>query len=143
METIRKHGPAWAMFILRLILGSVFVLHGSQKVLGLFGGQGLSGFAGFVHDKLGMPTFLGYLAALCEFVGGGMVLLGVATEVGALLIVPVMLVAVFKVHWAHGYFGQNNGFEYPLNLLLVCLALLIGGPGKLALWDPFRKRRKA
>lgn len=142
MEPPRREGQAWALFILRLLLGSTFILHGSQKVLGLFGGPGLGGFAGFASQRLGMPLFLGYLASFCEFIGGWLVLLGIATEVGALLIVPVMLVAIFTVHWPRGYFVQSNGFEYPFNLLLVALALIIGGPGRLALWNPFKKWRK-
>lgn len=137
-----KETKDWAMTLLRLLLGSTFLLHGSQKVLGLFGGPGLAGFASFVNQNLGLPLFLGYLAAFCEFLGGWLVLLGVITEIGALLIIPVMLTAVFKVHWVHGYFTQNNGFEYPLNLLLVALALIVGGPGKLALWDPWKGRRQ-
>ncbi len=137
-----KEAKAWAMTILRLLLGGTFILHGSQKVLGLFGGPGLAGFASFVSQNMGLPLFLGYLAAFCEFLGGWLVLLGVITELGALLIIPVMLTAIFKVHWSHGYFTQNNGFEYPLNLLLVALALLVGGPGKLALWDPWKEKRQ-
>ena len=35
-----------AVLILRLFLGFVFVMHGSQKLLGAFGGSGVPGFAG-------------------------------------------------------------------------------------------------
>jgi putative oxidoreductase len=138
MKPDRTERQAWALFIVRLLLGSTFILHGSQKVLGLFGGSGLSGFAGFV-SRLGMPAVLGYIAPFCEFIGGWLVLLGVVTEVGALLIVPVMLVAISAVHLSHGYFLDKQGFEYPLNMLLAAFALIVGGPGKLALWDPFKK----
>ena len=138
-----KEGPAWALFVLRLLLGSTFILHGLQKVFGLFGGPGLTGFARFAHDQMGMPVVLGYVAGLCELIGGGLVLLGVATELGALLIVPVMVVAIGVVHGANGYFAQQEGFEYAWNLLLVAIALLLGGPGKWAWWDPFRKWREA
>lgn len=136
-----KERQAWALFVLRLLLGSTFILHGSQKVLGLFGGPGLVGFAGFASG-MGMPSFLGYLAAFCEFIGGWLVLLGLVAEIGAVLIAPVMLVAIFAVHLQNGYFSQTGGFEYPLNLLLACLAVVVGGSGKLALWDPFRKRNQ-
>ena len=70
-----------------------------------------------------------------------MVLLGIAAEVGALLIVPVMLVALIRVHWAAGYF-LPKGFEYALNQLCLCLAVILGGPGWMALWNPFSRWRK-
>lgn len=139
MEAIRKDGRDWALFVLRFVLGSTFIMHGAQKVLGLFDGKGLSGFAEGV-SKMGIPAFFGYLAALFEFAGGWLVLLGIATELGALLIVPVMLVAVLKVHFDKGYF-LPNGAEYSLNLLLICIALILGGPGKQALWDPMARWR--
>lgn len=140
MKSICKQGPAWALLILRLLLGSTFILHGSQKVLGLFDGPGLTGFAAAV-SKTGAPAALAYLAAFFEFIGGWLVLLGIAAEIGALMIAPVMLVAIAAVHWKHGYFSQKQGFEYPFNLLLVAIALILGGPGKLALWDAFKRCR--
>ncbi len=107
----------WALTITRVMLGIVFIAHGSQKVLGAFGGPGLTGFVAWT-SKLGIPFYLGYLAAFGEFVGGILLLLGVYTELGALMVMPVMLGAVLLVHWANGFFIQNNGFEYPLSLFV-------------------------
>ena len=42
-----------AVLILRLYLGFVFVMHGSQKLLGAFGGAGVSGVASMLA-KLGI-----------------------------------------------------------------------------------------
>lgn len=126
-----------ALFIVRLVVGSTFIIHGSQKVLGLFGGPGLEGFAKWI-GTLNVPSYLGYVAALSEFLGGICVLLGVATEVGAFFIATDMLVAIFLVTGSHGYFATQGGFEYNLNLILLCLALIIGGPGIYYLWDPFK-----
>jgi putative oxidoreductase len=133
---------AWALTIVRLTLGTVFILHGGQKVLGLFGGQGLTGFIKWI-GSLGVPPLLAYLAAFAEFTGGWLLLLGIASEIGALLVMAVMAGAVLVVHWPHGYFSQNGGFEYPFNLMLFALAIVVGGPGKGALWDPFRAWCKA
>ena len=130
-----------ALLVLRLTLGSIFFLHGAQKVFGLFGGPGLTNFVAWTLT-LGVPIWLGYLAAFAEFLGGCMLFLGIAAEVGALLTIPVMVGAVLVVHWPHGYFMQNGGFEYPFNLIFLALAVIIGGPGKAALWDPFKKCRQ-
>ena len=120
------NNAALALFIVRFVVGSVFILHGSQKVLGLFGGPGLQGFAQWL-STLGVPNIFAYLGALSEFIGGLMVLLGIATEMGALLLATDMAVAIYLVHLHSGYFSQNGGFEYPLNLILLCIALIIGG----------------
>lgn len=127
---------AWALFIVRLLLGATFMLHGSQKVFGLFGGKGLESFASSVV-AMGTPKILGYAAALFEFFGGLLIFLGIATELGALLTIPVMIGAIVLVHGSHGYFAQSGGFEYALNLLILAVVLIIGGPGTAALWDPF------
>lgn len=140
MQTIRREGAQWALLIARLMLGSTFIAHGAQKVFGAWGGPGLTGFAQGVAEG-GTPLFLGYLAALFEFFGGVLVLFGVLAELGALMIIPVMIVAAFRIHWSNGYFSSAKGFEYPLNLMLICFVILAGGAGKLALWDPLRRWR--
>lgn len=125
-----------ALFIIRVMVGFTFMLHGSQKVFGLFGGSGLSAWVNWLAT-LNIPAWMAYAAALTEFFGGLMLLLGFAAKVGALAEIGVMLGAIYLVHWPHGFFVQNNGFEYSLLLMVCCLGILIGGPGKWALWNPF------
>ncbi len=127
-----SHRAQWALTIARIMLGIVFVAHGSQKVLGVFGGPGLAGFITWIA-KFGVPSYLAYLAAFGEFVGGILLLLGVYAELGALMVMPVMLGAILLVHWGNGFFVQSGGFEYTLCLFVFSLAILIGGPGQLAL----------
>jgi putative oxidoreductase len=132
---ISPYGP----LLIRIAIGSCFILHGSQKVLGMFGGPGLHGFSQKL-SILGVPIALSYAAAWFEFVGGFMILLGLVTELGALMCACVMLGAIILVHTPDkGYFAQQGGFEYPLNLLLSCLAIICTGPGTYALFDPFKK----
>lgn len=123
----------WALTIVRLTLGCIFLAHGGQKTFGWFGGPGLEGFAHWLAGY-GLPAYLAYLAAFAEFAGGLLLLLGLAAELGALMTIPVMIGAVTRIHWPHGFFGQNGGFEYPLSLIFFALAIIIGGPGYLALW---------
>lgn len=129
----------WALFIIRLALGATFFLHGSQKVFGWFGGPGLEGFVNWA-GTFGIPSTLAYLAAFAEFIGGCLMFAGIATEVGAILSIGVMLGAIFLIHWPK-YFVQNGGFEYPLMLIIFSIALIIGGPGKYVIWDPFKRCR--
>lgn len=142
----RIPGPVdWGLLVLRLVLGITFMLHGAQKLFGMFGGPGIEGFTQSVA-KLGFPgppALWAYLAAGAEFFGGLAVLLGVLTEFGAAAIAATMIVAIWKVHGQHGFFASQRGYEYNLMILAVCAALILAGPGWIALWDPFRYRRGA
>ena len=133
---------AWWMTIpLRLALGAVFIAHGSQKVLGVWGGKGFSNFIAR-EAPLGLkPAWLWLgLAALWEFFGGIMVLLGLLTRVGAFGIAATMIVAIAGVHWKNGFFAQNEGFEYPFTLLLIALTLLYTGGGRLSADEAMQRR---
>ena len=133
-----KRFPELGLLLVRLTLGSIFFFHGAQKVLGLFGGSGLEGFVQWAAT-LHIPTWLAYLGAFSEFIGGILLFLGIFSELGALAVIGVMLGAIYYVHLDKGYFIQNGGFEYPLNLILFSLAIIIGGPGAFALWDHCKK----
>jgi putative oxidoreductase len=116
--------------------------HGSQKVLGTFGGQGFKAWiSGNTPFPFMRPAWLWLAAAaFSEFVGGTLVLLGLLTRVAAFFIACVMLTAVIGVHWPN-FFANNRGFEYPLALLVIALALLISGGGAVSA-DLALSRRK-
>ena len=124
-----------ALLLLRLVLGLTFLAHGSQKLFGWFGGSGIAGFAPYVA-KLGFPFPVAFatLSGISEFLGGLLVLVGAATGAGAGMILLTMLVAMVKVTGPRGFFIQNNGWEYNLLIIAVCLALLLSGPGRWAVW---------
>lgn len=110
------------------------IAHGSQKVLGLWGGPGFKQFiAGNTPFSFMKPTWLWLgAAALSEFVGGILVGLGFLTRVGAFFVGCVMVTAIAGVHWPNGLFSANRGYEYPMALLGIVLALLISGGGQLS-----------
>lgn len=123
----------WVTVPLRLALAAVFLGHGSQKVLGSFGGPGLGAFtSGATPFPFMRPAWLWLgAAAFSELVGGVLLLLGFLTRVGAFFIACVMVSAVVGVHWPH--FFAPAGLEYPMTLLAACLALLIAGGGQLSI----------
>jgi putative oxidoreductase len=73
------------------------------------------------------------IVALVEFVGGILLIAGIATRVAAALNAVDMLVAIFVVHLKHGFYNQNMGFEYPLTLLAATLCLALSGGGMFSL----------
>jgi len=123
-----------AVLILRLFLGFVFVMHGSQKLLGAFGGSGVPGFAGQLA-KYGIEPHLlwAWVVAITEFVGGICIFFGFLTRFWAAGLVIDMTVAVVKVHLVNGFFWSNRGFEFVLTLGVIALVLLMTGPGSLSM----------
>ena len=68
--------------ILRLMIGVLFVVHGSQKMLGLFGGPG---FTEALHsfELMGIPKVAGVIAISAEFFGGIGLIVGFLGIAGA------------------------------------------------------------
>lgn len=128
-----------APLMLRIPLGLIFMAHGSQKLLGVFGGQGLTTTFRTFEEKMGIPPIFTLLAIIAEFGGGFGILSGFLTRISAAGISAVMLVAIYKVHWAHGFFlnsnisGHGHGIEYNIALLGMALYLMIAGGGKWCL----------
>ena len=123
-----------ALTILRLVLGVVFFAHGAQKLLGWFGGYGLSGTVGaFTH--MGMPAPMVYLIIATEFFGGLGLILGFLTRIPALGIACLMAGAIFIVHLPNGFFmnwygnQKGEGIEYHLLAIAIAAVLLLRGAG--------------
>ena len=134
---MQPYGPA----VLRLAVGSVFVAHGAQKLLGVWGGGGIAGTAAFL-TQLGLtPAYpLALLLGLVELAGGIMLLLGALTLFAAFALSISMGVAVWKVHMVNGFFlnwnlvpGQGHGYEFNLVLFGALVSLMLTGPGVLSI----------
>ena len=127
------------MTLLRLTLGIVMFPHGAQKMLGWFGGHGFSGTMGFFTQQMGIPAFFAFLAILAEFAGALGLITGFLTRVAAFGIASVMAVAIFAVHFQHGFFMNWNanqkgeGFEYHLLALGIAVAIMIRGGGAFSI----------
>ena len=133
-------GPAVSTGLLigRLILGSLMIAHGSQKLFGWFGGHGLAGTGGFFESIGFRPgrLFAG-VASVTEVVSGLLVFLGLLGPVGPALMVSVMIVAGVTVHLKNGLFAQNGGIELTLLYATAGVALALTGPGLFSLDELF------
>jgi putative oxidoreductase len=132
----------FGLFLLRLVMGAAFILHGWPKIQNPFNWM----------EDLGLghiPSFLQAIAAFTEFAGGIALILGLLTPIAAFLLFCQMIGALTLVHFPQGDpFVRVDGSSYELPLLYLVLALLLMllGPGKLsldALWvkHPARQRR--
>lgn len=123
------------LLILRIVLGAIMIAHGYPKMFG-----GLHHHVQFV-SSLGLPGWLAYLSAIAEFFGGILVLAGLVTRIAAFAILIDLAVAIAKVHWKHGLTGQG-GYEFPLAVAAIALALIFFGSGPIAL-DSIRGGRRS
>jgi putative oxidoreductase len=122
------------LLLARITFGLLMAAHGSQKLLGWFGGYGLAGTAGY-FEALGFRPgrlFAG-AAAATEIVSGVLLAVGLLGPVAGALMVAVMLVAAISVHWQHGLFAGTNGIELTLLYGAGAAALTLTGPGAYSL----------
>lgn len=122
------------LLLARMVLGLLMAAHGTQKLLGWFGGHGLAGTAGF-FEQLGFRPgrFFAATASGTELVAGLLVAAGLLGPLGPALIVSVMIVAAATVHWQHGVFAANNGIEVPLLYGVTAAAIALIGNGAYSL----------
>jgi putative oxidoreductase len=131
LATENKFTPTLA----RLTLGIVIFPHGMQKLLGLFGGFGFTGTLHFFTDQLHVPTVFAVLAILAEGMGSIGLILGFLGRVAAFGIACNMVVAVYMVHRANGFFmnwtgaQHGEGFEFHILALGLALIVMIYGSG--------------
>ncbi|MBI4472237.1 MAG: DoxX family protein [Acidobacteria bacterium] len=119
----------WGITILRVVVGLIFVAHGAQKLFQF----GITGTAGAMEQiGLPLPLLSAILATAAEFLGGIALVTGLYTRLAAIPLAFTMLVAALTVHLKGGFF-LPAGIEYTLVLLAANIALVLTGPGALAL----------
>ena len=129
-----------SLLLLRVAIGLILVYHGSQKLLGLFGGGGprktIEAFKGW----LGTPPFLTVLLMITEFFGGLGIIFGLLTRLSAFAVCIAMLVATL-VDTSGFREAKRKGesvdptlkIGFPALVFLIALTLLLVGPGRFSL----------
>ncbi len=123
-----------ALLILRLGVGLTLTGHGVQKLLGWFGGPGLTRLQQSFEKQGFKPVWPWIALVILGEVGGGLsVALGFLTPLGAAGILGAMAMATIKSHWKNGFWLNKGGYEYSLMLLIVSIAIGLIGPGSYSL----------
>ncbi|SHO56590.1 DoxX family protein [Vibrio quintilis] len=134
IKKLTESHAGYSTLVLRIPVGLILMAHGSQKLFGAFGGYGLEGTGQWMASiGLGPGLLMAFLAGSAEFFGGLAILAGLLTRPAAAVVAFTMIVAIVSVHLPHGLFMANNGYEYALSLLAVCISLLFSGAGKFSL----------
>ena len=122
------------LLVIRVVVGLLFVGHGTQKLLGWFGGHGLNGTGGF-FDSLGMRPGKqhAFLAGFAEAGGGLLLALGLLTPLASAALIAVMVVAILTVHAKNGIWNSSQGYEFNLVLIAAAFAVASIGAGDWSL----------
>ena len=131
---------SYGLLLLRVVIGGTLFAHGAQKLFGWWGGHGPKGTGGF-FGQIGYraPVLMAVLAGLAE--SSGLVFaVGFLTPVAATAMAIVMLNAILAVHISKGFWNSGGGYEFPLALAAVAIAVAATGPGRFSVdraigWD--------
>ena len=124
-----------SLLILRVVVGVIFAMHGSQKLFGAFGGMGLEKTVEMMGGGV-----LPYLVTIGEFFGGLGLIFGFLTRFSAASLIVIMVGAIAMVHGKNGFFQSAGGYEYNLALIGLLLPIFLCGPGRFSIGRLFLPR---
>lgn len=116
------------LFFLRLAVGLIFIYHALPKIKNA---KTLAPMMGLPGGATGVLMF-----GLVEFLSGAGLILGVFTQLAALVLAVIMLGALYmkKTKWRVPFTAQDKmGWEFDLILLAANLAILFSGGGSIKL----------
>jgi len=123
----------YAPLALRFALGSIFLIHGYQKLV-----NDKSQFAGWLASMKFRPgKFWAWVVVLIEFLGAIMLLAGLWIQPAALLLAIEFLVIIFWFRLGQPFVAKQEApgmsFEFDFLIFFALLALLVLGPGPYSL----------
>ncbi|NOT55518.1 MAG: DoxX family protein [Deltaproteobacteria bacterium] len=117
----------FALPLLRIVTGVLFLQHGMQKLFGWFGGFGSTpGATAPLFSLMGV-------AGLLEVVGGLAIVVGAFTHVVAFVLSGMMAVAYFMAHAPRGFWPIQNEGELAVLYAFIFLYLATAGGGRWSL----------
>jgi putative oxidoreductase len=108
--------------ILRIMVGLLFMEHGTAKLLGFPAG-------GPMPAMFALSWFAGWI----ELVGGAIVALGLFTRIAAFIMSGEMAIGYFLVHAPQGFFPMLNRGEAAILYCFVFLYFAFAGGGEWSL----------
>jgi putative oxidoreductase len=96
----------------------------------------------FAKSAVQFGVWPSWYAAVIEFVGGVLVLLGVGSRVAALICSGSMAYAYFVVHQSNALLPMSNGGEAAALFSWAFLLIAVLGPGPYALDALFKRRQQ-
>ncbi len=121
-----------AALILRLVVGSIFVVQGYRKLFAPPGSKGSGAALRQMIEAAGfpLPALTARVVAAVELVGGLLLIVGLATRWASIPLALTLVVAIVRFKWKDGFQG---GWDWPLSVLGGSLALVLLGAGSFSL----------
>jgi putative oxidoreductase len=122
------------ILLIRILLGIVMSVHGTQKVLGWFGGYGLTETGAF-FEEFGFRPGVRFAVAvgMSELSGGILLTLGLFTPFGSAAILMSMLLAIASVQLKYRLFTVTPEIELPLFYAVSAIGIAFTGGGAFSL----------
>lgn len=120
-----------ALLLARLLVGVVLIAHGRQKLFEDGGPEGTA--AGFSAMGVPAPELSAWFAGGTEIIGGALLILGLLTQVAALVVTGVMAGAAWFAHRGTEVLASEGGWELVGVIGAAALMLLATGPGRFSL----------
>jgi putative oxidoreductase len=138
VEWLFQTQNTWAFVFLRFGLALTFFMHGTQHTFGWHGGKGAKAQVTNWRDKYHIPLPMGIFALVIELSTVVSMTLGFLVRPVAFCLAVFVAFALFLGHWSNGFFlasapGRGSGIEYTLALLLMAVAVMVGGAGALSI----------
>ncbi|MCC5941933.1 MAG: DoxX family protein [Balneolaceae bacterium] len=120
MTQLSSRNSDFALLLLRVGVGVIFIIAGWGKLTGIEGTQQFFGNIG-----IPLPAIMAWVVAIVEFFGGILVLFGAYAKIPYLLLAITMAVALFTTKLG----GEFSAARLDMMLLLTTLALFFLGSG--------------
>lgn len=131
---IARRSP-YALALLRIVSGLIFLEHGTQKFFGFPAGE-MAG-SGLAFDSAGA------FAGIIEIVAGALIAIGLFTRPAAFIASGTMAIAYWHVHAPHSFFPVNNGGDAAILFCFIFLYIFFAGPGAWSADDVRNRSRSA
>jgi putative oxidoreductase len=119
LDRVSKYWPE-TLGIARIVIGLLFLEHGSAKLFG------------FPHGTAAQPELgtLLWFQGLIELVGGALLAAGFLTRPVAFILCGDMAVAYFMAHAPKNFFPMLNGGDGAILYCFIFLFFFVAGPGR-------------
>ncbi len=125
-----------SMFILRGVLGAIFILQGAQNLFGMFDGIGVEGTAKMLEGYgFANAQTLAIIWACAEFASGIFLVLGMMSRWAALAVASLTTIHLWKTNLAYGLLLQGGDMERNLLIIAACIPIILLGGGSWSVWD--------
>jgi putative oxidoreductase len=137
MTSIARFAP-YALALLRVVAGLLFLEHGLAKLTGFPNVP--PGYIPFdVVTHWAMPAALLWIGSVIETVTGILLILGLFTRLAAFIAAGEMAVAYWQFHFPQGIYPAGNNGDAAVLFCFVFLYIFFAGPGALSADGPGKK----